>query len=185
MVFCVSCQCLLLHLPSSPIEGKTWKDAQSICSSFESSLVIIDSEIEQGRKSCTTTCDGTFHLKKSPPEKNTVCTLLSNSVGRHVRKKLLCYFLWCHLCSIYHYAAPGKCSRCLDWFTRGHRKMDRLQQLVTNKTRELSHRKYLLFWACFCIVDGMAEKHLWRPARDLKGLYSVNKVWVCNGCNMQ
>lgn len=40
-------KCLLLHLPSSPKEGKTWKDAESICSSFESSLVTIDSEIEQ------------------------------------------------------------------------------------------------------------------------------------------
>lgn len=47
---CVCLQCLLLHLPSSPKEGKTWKDAESICSAFESSLVTIDSEIEQGQK---------------------------------------------------------------------------------------------------------------------------------------
>lgn len=50
MCVCVRMQCLLLHLPSSPKEGKTWKDAESICSSFESSLVTIDSEIEQGQK---------------------------------------------------------------------------------------------------------------------------------------
>ncbi|KAG7232757.1 hypothetical protein INR49_008147 [Caranx melampygus] len=40
--------CLLLHLPGSPKEGKSWKDAQSICSSFEGSLVSIEDEIEQG-----------------------------------------------------------------------------------------------------------------------------------------
>uniref|UniRef100_A0A3Q3WZL2 Uncharacterized protein n=1 Tax=Mola mola TaxID=94237 RepID=A0A3Q3WZL2_MOLML len=40
-------KCLLLHLPGSPKEGKTWKDAESICSSFGSSLVTIDDEIEQ------------------------------------------------------------------------------------------------------------------------------------------
>ncbi|KAM7405944.1 hypothetical protein PAMP_000354 [Pampus punctatissimus] len=40
-------KCLLLHLPGSPKEGKSWKDAQSICSSFEGSLVTIEDEIEQ------------------------------------------------------------------------------------------------------------------------------------------
>ncbi|XP_061743297.1 secretory phospholipase A2 receptor isoform X2 [Nerophis ophidion] len=40
-------KCLLLHLPASPKEGKSWKDAQSICSSFQGSLMAIDDEIEQ------------------------------------------------------------------------------------------------------------------------------------------
>eukprot|EP00064_Thunnus_orientalis_P003314 superscaffoldBa00000265_g3323 len=40
-------KCLLLHLPGSPKEGKSWKDAQSICSSFEGTLVTIEDEIEQ------------------------------------------------------------------------------------------------------------------------------------------
>lgn len=40
-------KCLLLHLPGSPKEGKSWKDAQSICSSFQGSLVAIEDEIEQ------------------------------------------------------------------------------------------------------------------------------------------
>uniref|UniRef100_A0A672ISJ2 Phospholipase A2 receptor 1 n=1 Tax=Salarias fasciatus TaxID=181472 RepID=A0A672ISJ2_SALFA len=40
-------KCLLLHLPDSPKDGKSWKDAQSICSSFEGSLVAIEDEIEQ------------------------------------------------------------------------------------------------------------------------------------------
>ncbi|KAM9765691.1 secretory phospholipase A2 receptor [Menidia menidia] len=40
-------KCLLLHLPGSPNEGKSWKDAQSICSSFEGTLVAIEDEIEQ------------------------------------------------------------------------------------------------------------------------------------------
>ncbi|KAM3625162.1 uncharacterized protein V6R79_007800 [Siganus canaliculatus] len=40
-------KCLLLHLPRSPKEGKTWTDAQSICSSFKGSLVAIENEIEQ------------------------------------------------------------------------------------------------------------------------------------------
>lgn len=46
---CTPWQCLLLHLPDSPKEGKTWKDAMSICSSFGSSLVAIEDEIEQGK----------------------------------------------------------------------------------------------------------------------------------------
>lgn len=45
---CVRWQCLLLHLPDDPKQGKSWKDAQSICSSFEGSLVAIEDEIEQG-----------------------------------------------------------------------------------------------------------------------------------------
>ena len=45
---CPSPQCLLLHLPSSPSEGKSWRDAQFICSSFQGSLVAIEDEIEQG-----------------------------------------------------------------------------------------------------------------------------------------
>uniref|UniRef100_A0A3P9Q7G5 Phospholipase A2 receptor 1 n=1 Tax=Poecilia reticulata TaxID=8081 RepID=A0A3P9Q7G5_POERE len=40
-------KCLLLHLPGSPNEGKSWKDAQSICSLFQGSLVAIEDEIEQ------------------------------------------------------------------------------------------------------------------------------------------
>ncbi|XP_059208069.1 secretory phospholipase A2 receptor [Centropristis striata] len=40
-------KCLLLHLPDSPSEGKSWRDAQSICSSFAGSLVAIEDEIEQ------------------------------------------------------------------------------------------------------------------------------------------
>ncbi|XP_035008641.1 secretory phospholipase A2 receptor isoform X2 [Hippoglossus stenolepis] len=40
-------KCLLLHLPDSPKDGKSWKDAQSICSSFQGSLVAIEDEIEQ------------------------------------------------------------------------------------------------------------------------------------------
>ncbi|XP_054627640.1 secretory phospholipase A2 receptor isoform X2 [Dunckerocampus dactyliophorus] len=40
-------KCLLLHLPDSPKEGKSWNDAQSICSSFQGSLVAIEDEIEQ------------------------------------------------------------------------------------------------------------------------------------------
>ncbi|XP_070410943.1 secretory phospholipase A2 receptor isoform X2 [Nothobranchius furzeri] len=40
-------KCLLLHLPDGPREGKSWKDAQSICSLFEGSLVAIEDEIEQ------------------------------------------------------------------------------------------------------------------------------------------
>ncbi|XP_076159863.1 secretory phospholipase A2 receptor isoform X1 [Alosa pseudoharengus] len=40
-------KCLLLHLPSRPEEGKSWRDAQSICSSFQGSLVAIEDEIEQ------------------------------------------------------------------------------------------------------------------------------------------
>ncbi|XP_037835854.1 secretory phospholipase A2 receptor isoform X2 [Kryptolebias marmoratus] len=40
-------KCLLLHLPASPAEGKSWTDAQSICSSFQGSLVAIEDEIEQ------------------------------------------------------------------------------------------------------------------------------------------
>ncbi|XP_056268990.1 secretory phospholipase A2 receptor isoform X2 [Pseudoliparis swirei] len=40
-------KCLLLHIPDSPNEGKSWKDAQSICSSFAGSLVAVENEIEQ------------------------------------------------------------------------------------------------------------------------------------------
>ncbi|KAF3686592.1 Secretory phospholipase A2 receptor [Channa argus] len=40
-------KCLLLHLPESPKEGKSWNDAQSICASFEGSLVTVEDEIEQ------------------------------------------------------------------------------------------------------------------------------------------
>lgn len=56
MCVCVCWQCLLLHLPGSSKEGKSWKDAQSICSSFEGSLVAIEDEIEQGggKVNCTT-----------------------------------------------------------------------------------------------------------------------------------
>ncbi|XP_068609504.1 secretory phospholipase A2 receptor [Brachionichthys hirsutus] len=40
-------KCLMFHLPGSPKEGKSWQDAESICSSFEGSLVAIEDEIEQ------------------------------------------------------------------------------------------------------------------------------------------
>uniref|UniRef100_A0A3Q1IX63 Uncharacterized protein n=1 Tax=Anabas testudineus TaxID=64144 RepID=A0A3Q1IX63_ANATE len=40
-------KCLLLHLPGSPKEGKSWNDAQSICASFDGSLVAVEDEIEQ------------------------------------------------------------------------------------------------------------------------------------------
>uniref|UniRef100_A0A8C8GRA6 Phospholipase A2 receptor 1 n=1 Tax=Oncorhynchus tshawytscha TaxID=74940 RepID=A0A8C8GRA6_ONCTS len=40
-------KCLLLHLPNSSEEGKSWRDAQSICSSFQGTLVAIQDEIEQ------------------------------------------------------------------------------------------------------------------------------------------
>uniref|UniRef100_A0A667XUF8 Phospholipase A2 receptor 1 n=1 Tax=Myripristis murdjan TaxID=586833 RepID=A0A667XUF8_9TELE len=40
-------KCLLLHLPDTPEEGKSWRDAQSICSSFQGTLVAIEDEIEQ------------------------------------------------------------------------------------------------------------------------------------------
>ncbi|XP_072516908.1 secretory phospholipase A2 receptor [Salminus brasiliensis] len=40
-------KCLLLHLPTRPEEGKSWKDAQSICSNFQGTLVAIENEIEQ------------------------------------------------------------------------------------------------------------------------------------------
>ncbi|XP_016324044.1 secretory phospholipase A2 receptor-like [Sinocyclocheilus anshuiensis] len=40
-------KCLFLHLPTHPEDGKTWQDAQSICSSYQGSLVSIEDEIEQ------------------------------------------------------------------------------------------------------------------------------------------
>lgn len=40
-------KCLLLHLPEVPEDGKTWSDAESICSSFGGTLVAIENEIEQ------------------------------------------------------------------------------------------------------------------------------------------
>lgn len=46
-VLCVFWQCFLLHLPNSSEEGKSWRDAQSICSSFQGTLVAIEDEIEQ------------------------------------------------------------------------------------------------------------------------------------------
>lgn len=145
---CVCWQCLLLHLPGSPKEGKTWKDAQSICSSFESSLVTIDDEIEQGRgkvKCATSRWLADFTYK---PE-HYVCVLLPSSVGRRVRKEnrssVTFLFVICLLtCSIHHHVAPGKLSRCLDWSAGGQREMDQLQQLVSNWTKELSHCKLLL-----------------------------------------
>ncbi|KAI5626605.1 secretory phospholipase A2 receptor, partial [Silurus asotus] len=41
-------KCLLLHLPSHPDQGKSWADAQSICSGFQGMLGTIENEIEQG-----------------------------------------------------------------------------------------------------------------------------------------
>uniref|UniRef100_A0A8C2KD32 Phospholipase A2 receptor 1 n=1 Tax=Cyprinus carpio TaxID=7962 RepID=A0A8C2KD32_CYPCA len=46
-VFVIGCQCLFLHLPAHPGDGKTWQDAQSVCSSYKGSLVSIEDEIEQ------------------------------------------------------------------------------------------------------------------------------------------
>ncbi|XP_066503060.1 secretory phospholipase A2 receptor [Hoplias malabaricus] len=40
-------KCLLLHLPAHPEEGKSWTDAQSICTNFHGTLVAIENEIEQ------------------------------------------------------------------------------------------------------------------------------------------
>uniref|UniRef100_A0A8C1L249 Phospholipase A2 receptor 1 n=1 Tax=Cyprinus carpio TaxID=7962 RepID=A0A8C1L249_CYPCA len=40
-------KCLFLHLPAHPGDGKTWQDAQSVCSSYKGSLVSIEDEIEQ------------------------------------------------------------------------------------------------------------------------------------------
>ncbi|XP_062869501.1 secretory phospholipase A2 receptor [Trichomycterus rosablanca] len=40
-------KCLLLHLPAQPNQGKSWTNAQSICSNFHSMLVTIEDEIEQ------------------------------------------------------------------------------------------------------------------------------------------
>ncbi|XP_042179949.1 secretory phospholipase A2 receptor isoform X2 [Oncorhynchus tshawytscha] len=40
-------KCFLLHLPNSAEEGKSWRDARSICSSFQGTLVAIEDEIEQ------------------------------------------------------------------------------------------------------------------------------------------
>uniref|UniRef100_A0A8C9SHM3 Phospholipase A2 receptor 1 n=1 Tax=Scleropages formosus TaxID=113540 RepID=A0A8C9SHM3_SCLFO len=40
-------KCILLHLPNCQEERKSWRDAQGICSSFQGSLVAIESEIEQ------------------------------------------------------------------------------------------------------------------------------------------
>nr|XP_055039953.1 secretory phospholipase A2 receptor isoform X1 [Misgurnus anguillicaudatus] len=40
-------KCLFLHLPARPEEGKTWQEAQSICSSHQGTLVSIEDEIEQ------------------------------------------------------------------------------------------------------------------------------------------
>lgn len=92
-------QCLLLHLPSSPKEGKTWKDAESICSSFESSLVTIDSEIEQGRKNQihSRQLNSKYHLQ-TPSGINSVCVCFS------------CY----HFYSIYYHVASRERSRCVD-----------------------------------------------------------------------
>lgn len=78
---CVHVQCLLLHLPSSPKEGKTWRDAESICSSFESSLVTIDSEIEQGGENLIRSrqFNCKYHLQTSSIFKN-VCVCVFHAV---------------------------------------------------------------------------------------------------------
>lgn len=77
-------QCLLLHLPDSPKEGKTWKDALSICTSFESSLVTIEDEIEQGKhkKICSQAAEktnATFPVDTSTPCAAFVTMLLQGS----------------------------------------------------------------------------------------------------------
>lgn len=66
---CVCWQCLLLHLPTSPKEGKSWNDAQSICSSFQGSLVAIEDEIEQGRVLVNCTTMRQWFAAQSLPEK--------------------------------------------------------------------------------------------------------------------
>lgn len=48
-LFVIGCQCLFLHLPAHPGDGKSWLDARSICSSYQGSLVSIEDEIEQGK----------------------------------------------------------------------------------------------------------------------------------------
>ncbi|CAL8246528.1 unnamed protein product [Lota lota] len=40
-------KCFLLHLPDGPEDGKSWPDADSICSSFQGSLVAIEDQIQQ------------------------------------------------------------------------------------------------------------------------------------------
>ncbi|XP_028835603.1 secretory phospholipase A2 receptor isoform X2 [Denticeps clupeoides] len=45
--FYFSQKCFLLHLPDQTDKGKSWKDAESICSSFKGSLVAVENEIEQ------------------------------------------------------------------------------------------------------------------------------------------
>ncbi|RXN22317.1 secretory phospholipase A2 receptor-like protein [Labeo rohita] len=40
-------KCLFLYLPTRPENGKTWQEAQSICSSYQGTLVSIEDEIEQ------------------------------------------------------------------------------------------------------------------------------------------
>uniref|UniRef100_A0A671PQC5 Phospholipase A2 receptor 1 n=1 Tax=Sinocyclocheilus anshuiensis TaxID=1608454 RepID=A0A671PQC5_9TELE len=46
-LFVIGCQCLFLHFPARPGDGKTWLDARSVCSSYQGSLVSIEDEIEQ------------------------------------------------------------------------------------------------------------------------------------------
>uniref|UniRef100_A0A3P9I5P8 Phospholipase A2 receptor 1 n=1 Tax=Oryzias latipes TaxID=8090 RepID=A0A3P9I5P8_ORYLA len=103
-------KCLLLHLPDSPKEGKSWRDAQSICSSFDGSLVAIEDEIEQAY--ITMLLQGSFvgvwiglrdedtmkwingrpviYTNWSPVEPRTdepLCTVLSNNHNFHLTGK--------------------------------------------------------------------------------------------------
>lgn len=95
---CVCWQCLLLHLPGSSKEGKSWKDAQSICSSFEGSLVAIEDEIEQGggKVNCTTIWWMANFIYNH--QDCFVVVFLSSSVGNAA----LFFFLVCFLCFCCH-----------------------------------------------------------------------------------
>lgn len=142
---CVCWQCLLLHLPGSPKEGKSWKDAQSICSSFKGTLVAIEDEIEQGR--------GKVHYTIL------IYILYSNII----RQALFVFYFLVDMptfCSIHHHVAPGKLCRCVDWSARcGYHEMGQwettqLHQLVSNWTKELSHCKCEFF----CLPTLLLEK---------------------------
>lgn len=132
---CVCWQCLLLHLPTTPKEGKSWNDAQSICSSFQGSLVAIEDEIEQGRVLVNCTTMRQWFAAQSLPEKTN--SFISTF-----------FFLSCHhFCSLHHHVSPGKRCRCVDWAARwGHHEMDQweasqLHQLVSSRTKEPSQCK--------------------------------------------
>lgn len=117
---CVCWQCLLLHLPGSPKEGKSWKDAQSICSSFAGSLVAIEDEIEQGRckvNNITNTSRQEHFVFVFPCVVTRVRE--ENCLFYYFILKcciFLIFLLKCHhSCSVHHHVASGKLCRCVDW----------------------------------------------------------------------